>query len=686
MGSEAGNPLRDEFRFLLRQSRAKKIRTMHDFAVQEIVIPDGIFAGQRFKTSTQPFAGLWLDAVDSGRWPIVNTTGPSQTGKTLLASGIPLIYHLFEIGETVIFGLPDMDMASDKWEQDLLPMICATRFVELLPTTGEGSRGGKVKNAVTFKNGATLKFMTGGASGIASDKGRAGFTARVLIITEKNAFGTSGESSEESNKLEQLRARTLHYGSLARIYEECTVETELCPVWTDYKAGTESRIVGECPHCGQWVAPEREHLRGWQDAQNVIEAKAKAHFVCPTCEKLITEDERRVMNEQAVLVHRGQTVAAVEEVETGSGAEAVPLLVGEAPATDTLGFRWSAFNNLFRTAGDVGVDEWKSARAVNEDDAERKMCQFIWCLPYQTQVEKITPLTKEGIIHRLAKTPKGLVPAETQFFTVAIDWGQSARTAWWVAIAWLPEGSSVVVDYGHIDVLSDTLGVERALELAEREFREMCEKGWTWEGHPYARRPDATFEDVGWQDKIIYAGIRAANSVESSRDRYWPSKGFGSNQYAGQSYTSPKKTGSMVRLIGEDYHLAAMPAERVHLVEFNADTWKLFAQARLMCRLDEPGAMRLFSTVPSEHTRFARHILAEQVQIEFVPDKGEVRKFKKKGPNHLLDAVVNASIAGHFVGVRVTEPPRPQHQVEQPPAMSPAVRTPDGQPYSILER
>lgn len=131
----------------------------------------------------QPFTGLWFDEVDSSRWWRFVATGPSQSGKTLSCFVIPLLYHLFEIGETVICGLPDMDMAADKWREDLLPVIERCRYRELLPSKGGGRRGGRVQT-VQFANGATLKFMSGGGS----DKSRVGFTSRVVVITETDGM------------------------------------------------------------------------------------------------------------------------------------------------------------------------------------------------------------------------------------------------------------------------------------------------------------------------------------------------------------------------------------------------------------------------------------------------------------------------------------------------------------------
>lgn len=137
---------------------------MRRFAEEELVIPAGPFSGRRFRCHRQPYTGLWFDAVDSGRFNRCVATGPTQSGKTLACFIIPLLYHLFELGETVLCGLPDMDMAGDKWREDLLPAIERSRYRGLLPSSGGGSRGGRVES-LQFANGATLKFMSGGGVG-----------------------------------------------------------------------------------------------------------------------------------------------------------------------------------------------------------------------------------------------------------------------------------------------------------------------------------------------------------------------------------------------------------------------------------------------------------------------------------------------------------------------------------------
>jgi phage terminase large subunit GpA-like protein len=664
-----------EFRWMLSQARAPKLRTMRRFAEEEIVVHTGPCKG-RFRTRNQPFMGLWLDAVDSGLWRLFNSTGPRQGGKTLLTCVIPLMYHLFEIMETVIFAVPDLDIADDKFRENLLPAIGATRYAELLPTTGEGSRNGKVKNAVVFKNGATLKFMTGGASGLASDRGRQGYTARVIIVTEKSTFGGTGEASVEANKLEQIRACTNSFGDRARFYEESTLTTEFDPTYIDLKQGTDSRIMGPCPHCKVFVAPEREHLSGWQEAQSETEARANAFFCCPACGEKIDETERRTLNEQAVLVHRGQ------EVIDGR-------VVGELPPTDTLGFRFSAFQNMFRSAGDVAVDEWKAARSPNEDDAERKMCQFVWCLPFKSQVQELVTLSPAGLAARQGKTIKGMVPAECVLVTVGADVGK--WKSWWQAVAWFANGASVVIAYGHFEMESEQLGEEFAILKMLRDLRKICEQGWTWEGHGTARPADLVSIDSAYKQSVVFQFVRECQADPNTRDRYWPVRGFGEGQLAGGSYHGPKKTGNQTRLIGDGYHVTVFLAERVHVIEFDADYWKTWFHERLSCDAQQPGAMVLFAALPKEHQQIVRHWTAERQTIEFVPNKGEVIKWKavRRG-NHWLDCGVGASIVGHFGGVRVLPEERGRgtgdggRGADETP--QPAVMTPDGRPFSILER
>jgi hypothetical protein len=190
--------------------RTPRLRTLEEFAEQEIVLPSGPYAGRRFRGDRHPAGRLWLRELDSGRWQRAFLTGPNQDGKSLLGFVIPTMYLLFERQETVILGVPSLDLVKDKWSIDLRPTIQASQYAEQLPTSGGGSRDGE-SVLFEFRNGARLRFMTAGGD----DQSRAGFTSPNLVVTETDGFDKVGGNSREGDKFSQLVRRTLAFGDRA---------------------------------------------------------------------------------------------------------------------------------------------------------------------------------------------------------------------------------------------------------------------------------------------------------------------------------------------------------------------------------------------------------------------------------------------------------------------------------------
>ena len=600
---------------------------MREFAEDEIVIPHGRWQGRRFSCHRQPYSRLWFEAVDSHQWNRHVATGPTQSGKSLTCFVIPMMYHIFEIQETVICGLPSMDMAKDKWEQDIRPVIEHSRYRELLPTKGKGSRGGTFES-ITFKNGVTLKFMSGGGG----DKKRSAFTARVLIVTETDGMDEAGKVSREADKITQLEARTLSYGDQKLVYLECTVSIEEGRTWREFNAGTQSRIITKCCHCFAWVSPERDHLTGYQDAESEFEAADKAAFYCPECGGLWSEDERREANENARLIHRGQDVAADEQI------------VGPEPQTKTLGFRWNAYNNMFLSAGFVAAREWMAARDPDEENAEKEMQQFYWAVPHEPSITDTTPLEAYQIVKRTTAEHRGQVPTDTEWLTIGIDLGKW-RTHW-AAIAWTTQPRCHVVDYGVIEVDSEHLGVERATMATLRDFRDRVASGWL-RPNDTPLTPDAVWIDSGYMTDVVY------EFCKESGDLFRPTKGHGTGQQ-NVRYSRPKTKGALIRQIGEGYHISRLRKQRINLVEIDADQWKTWVHQRLSCPVIEPGAMTLYAG--GDHLAFAKHLTAERKIEEFIVGRGTVVKWEAiRKQNHWLDAVSLACVAGHFCGVRLID-------------------------------
>ena len=621
------------------------------WACGNIIIPDGPLKGQAFDPDVQPFARLFLDEVGSGKWDRFAAVGPTQTGKSLIAYVILVLYHLFAIGETVVAGVPTSDMADDKWREDFLPVIeSSPKLRALLPTTGQGSRAGRVRTRVKFRNGATLRFMSGGGS----DKARAAFTARVLAVTEVDGLDASGGTSREADKLKQLEGRQRAYLATGiRTYLECTASITKGRIWQEYLAGTESRIARPCPQCGAFVSPGRDCLIGWEDADTEIEARANAAWSCPNCGEAWTEAERHAANCRSVLVHKGQSIGS-------DGA-----ISGPAPATRTLGFRWSAVDNHFATAADVAADEWNATRELDSENAEKELCQFVHALPHDPPGVDMTPLDVRTIMERQSRLKKGILPDGCVAITVGVD--TNMRELHWAALAWLATGGGYVVDYGNENVPSDRLGITEGLKAALKSLSDYFSRGWN---NPAggSRIPDQVWIDSGWHQHTdgVYGFCNEINvNLRLGTERYRPSKGYANGHKHMSRYTAPKKWGhgSDIRYVGPGYHMSKVQRAEQLLVHMNADHWKAQFHQRLAMQIDAPLAIVLYEpSKKDEHKEFCVQSLAERQVEKFIEGKGEHIGFERIGrtKNHYLDASYAAVAAGHFHLTMARRADRPQ--------------------------
>ena len=210
------------------------------------------------------------------------------------------------------------------------------------------------------------------------------------------------------------------------------------------------------------------------------------------------------------------------------------------------------------------------------------------------------------------------------------------------------------MDYGRIEVASEDLGVEQAVLIALREFRGQANDGWSvGSDDGEKKRPDLTWIDAGYMTSVVYAFAR------ESGDKFKPAIGRGAAQQRHQWYNRPTQTGSVVRHIGEGYHVNFLRSEKLRLVEIDADHWKTWVHQRLVSPLDSDGAMTLFEAPPQLHLALAKHLTAEVKTEEFVAGKGVIVKWERlRRQNHWFDALYNACAAGHYCGVRLVSEKR----------------------------
>ena len=621
------------------RARPTRRRSLREWVEQEIRLTTGPHAGRRFRTTRQPIAGLILDALDDRRYNRSALSGPVQSGKSLLGFVAPILYHICELREDVVVGVPDLDMSGDKWRRDILPVLLATRYRDIVPRVGAGSRNAGRIVSIEFTNGAALRFMSAGGG----DKSRAGYTARVACLTEVDGYDEAGGGSDETDKVSQIEARTEAHGPDRRVYMECTVSTSDGRIWREIQSGTASRIYCQCPHCSQPVYPEREHLVGWQDAPDVVTARTASGIACPACGVIWSEPDRYEACRRAVLVHCGQ--------EAVLGDDGALVVIGEAELTDTLGISYSAAHNVLVPISETAAAEWKAANeAADKNLAERGLRQYKWTLPMESGPVDVLKLDPQQLSRTRARgLERGHVPRDTTALCVGVDVGK--HLLHWTCVALRSHDAPYVVDYGRVEVASDSMPEERAIAHALASLQSRCQAGWMLDSGSMMV-PGAVWCDEGYQADIVHAACASdASGV------WFPAKGLGWHQAktgkAKGRYKAPSKKDRRVVMIGEGWYLVRLPRPRgLRAVHVDADHWKSWLHGRLSLAPTANGAATIYQTLsPSDHIPFLRHVTAERRVSSVKAGVGAVQSWENPTGrnNHWLDSTCLGVAACHYV-------------------------------------
>lgn len=614
---------------------------MIEWAEAEIEVPSGPFEGFPYSVDRLPYARLLLGQL--GKWARHVITGPTQSGKSFHAFVLVILYYLFELEESVIVGLPSMNMASEKWTEDIKPAIEKSSYANMLPDTGQGSKGAGKLWKINFKNGRFIRFMSSGGG----DKQRAGATAKILIITETDGLDIAAESSQEGQtKIQQLEGRVRAHGEDARKFFECTVSAEDAFTWQQYNAGSASKIVHPCRACGNWVSPEKEHLVGWEEANNEIDAGELGRFSCPKCGILYSEEDRLEMNLRAKLIHRGQTINADGEI------------TGDLPKTNTLGFRWSAFQNLLSPTRLLATEEWTAKHSPEPELAEVARKQQAWAMPADNpNIEKV-PLSV-GIIRgsepkfegRCSGLDPGVVPESTEILTAFIDCHK--RFLQW-SIEAKAEKRIHVVDYGvHETASPDLVGEEPAIYDAIIELANQLEDRFSG--------LNVGLVDSGNWPETIFRAVRKLSSI-------WRAS------HGVPSYVHPFKRSNTKKIpVDGNRHWHLSKNGRMWVVNFNPDTLKHRVHSGFLIHPFDAEGNRVSGSItlpgdkPDDHTIFAKQVVAEEWITEFVKGKGTKTFWKKNDrDNHLLDCCVGNMVARYVVAsARYSAAPAPPQTAGQ---------------------
>jgi len=632
-------------------ARVRVHRTIRQWAEQEVILPDGPREGQRFSVSFSPFTGLVLDAYDDPRWNSFILTGSAQNSKSLIGFSIPTLYHLLEMAENVICLVPDTDFADSVWKEKLLPIIERTRYRDLIPSKGRGSKGGKFV-FLRFRNGAVLRFINAVSAGRKRSGQGIGHTARIGVCTELDIVADMTEISKEPGPWKQLQARTKAYEERARIYAESVIHGPRDAAWVEIQRGTGALIMVPCPHCGEYIFPEREHLQKIALSQDSEEdAREKGGYTCQLCGCVWTENDRAGAVAAPLMVHRGQ------EVEGGK-------LVGQPPRVKLCSVRWNDMHRWSnpRAALDQTVvarisgQEWQAEESQSDED-EKTLCQHVWAVPWVPSEAESDDLSDRNVREKVRvlkpnnrDSEKGLVPADAKYITVYGD--VHKRGLYWVARAWWPDARCHTFDYGYHEFHAGRQSENKSIMAGLLDWQEdVLSRGWL-DTDDRLRSIDAAGADAHWKPDAVFAWVRTANG-DKPKGIYHAGEGFGSGHMM-RAYKQPKPGKTVIP--GQHSHRVYVSDRRAWRLDFDADYWKRFEHELWLTPAGNPGSVTLFQprNLKRGHFSYSKHIVAERWVWEWDAKKGRTGHFEREGSNnHYLDASTGTCVLASWLGVQV---------------------------------
>lgn len=391
--------------------------SVSEWAARYLIVPDGPYAGARYRRDVNPYLAGIMDAWGDPRVEEVLVCGAPQTGKTLALDAC-LAYSVDRRPGPKMLAMPDDDSAGKVIEAKLKPLLRRTR------PTGRKLRGIKA-GKVLFPDGVI--YIASAAS--ASD--RATISVKDLFLDEEGLYRTI---AGQGDPLTDFRERTRSYSYARKIMRVSKpVGGEDTSIWRDLERVDELRdYYAVCPACGVSQTLREEHVvteRGVKDPVRVRREKL-GRYRCPHCRYTWTDYTRDMA------VARGEWRSERPDSGARSIAFHLPAVLSAA----------------------VSLSEIAAARLTAEASDDPAIIQGydngVWAQPYRPVVvasdaDTVLSLRDPDLVPRA-------LPAGYVALTAGID--MQARGFFYIVCAWTDKLACAVVDYGR---LYDWADVER---------------------------------------------------------------------------------------------------------------------------------------------------------------------------------------------------------------------------------
>lgn len=391
------------------------------WGAENIVVPDGPFAGGRLRLDVNPYLAGIMDAWGHPWTEEVDVIGSPQTGKTLLMY-ICIAYSVDRRPGVRMLAMPDDETLGKVRDGKLKPLFRSCRRTRELQRKATAGK-------IAFQTG--ILYL----SSAQSPAQRASISVMDLFLDEEDLYRpVAGQGVPVLDFLERTRSYS-HKRKIMRVSKPIGDETS--SIYQTMARGEDGRYLwadevrryeARCPACmkHQILVEAGLVCRESQDPAE-IERRRLARYQCAHCGFLWTDHSRDV----AVAYGRW---AAEESVERPR----------------RIAFHIPAVLSRVVSLSEILAAKLRS-EATDSPDAKQAYANGWWAEPYTAAV--VEAQESELLELREPDTRAGVVPKGAVALAAGID--MQTRDFWFTVWAFAPNLASWLVDYGRLRTWDD---------------------------------------------------------------------------------------------------------------------------------------------------------------------------------------------------------------------------------------
>ena len=380
------------------------------WASENIIVKDGPYAGSRFRLDVNPYLAGIMDTWSDPQVEETDICGSAQTGKTSILH-CAIAYCVDMRPGPRMLAMQDDDTISKVMTAKLLPLLKASPAIR--------GKLGKVRSSyIAFHDGTGLFLASAMSPGQ-----RASISIQDLFLDEEALYK---QISGQGVPVAEFIERTRSYSDKRKILrvskpiggEESSILLALseCDEVRQYHV--------RCPACGTYQVMTEQGLTLAEKTSNPqeVERRRLGRYRCVRCSYLWSDHIR----DQAVQHGRWMSENPV-------------------PRPRRVGFHLPAILSKAVSISEVVATKMR-AEASDAPAVRQQYDNGIWARAYkEVQLET----SEEQILSRIdPDLPARTVPGDAVALTAGID--VQARGFWFVVLAWRPDKSSALIDYGRL--------------------------------------------------------------------------------------------------------------------------------------------------------------------------------------------------------------------------------------------